>query len=249
MHNLTHLAKLPKPVVESSGLELAEQAGTYWTHNDAGNAPVLYKINEKGKLIDQITVPGTQNNDWEDLAKDTKGYLYIADTGNNNNKRRTLSIYKVSPKAGFKAQVINYTYQDQPEGKIPKKDRNFDCEAIFWYNSKLFLISKDRGSAKTAKLYQLPDQPGTHVAKLISKTELPGMVTSADVSPNGRHLAVLTYGKVYLYPVPKNSTQFMSQKPKILELQETGQVEAVAFKDNQTILISNEEGSLFKYSL
>ena len=34
-----------------------------------------------------------KNVDWEDLTQDDKGYIYIADTGNNNNKRRELDIY------------------------------------------------------------------------------------------------------------------------------------------------------------
>lgn len=246
---LKRLTKLPKEVSESSGLETADKPGTYWTHNDSGGGPVLYKVDEKGKLLAKVTVVKAHNNDWEDLAKDTKGFLYIADTGNNNNKRSDLVIYKVRAKDGSQTQLIRFTYQDQPKGKIAKQDRNFDCEAIFWHNNKIYLISKDRGRAKTAKLYQLPDQPGTHVAILIARTDLPGMVTSADVSPDGRTLAVLSFGKLYLYPVAKGSIKFFEKNPRIEELMQAGQVEAVAFKDNKNLMITNEEGSLYQYSL
>ncbi|MFB9864486.1 hypothetical protein [Rufibacter immobilis] len=247
--DLLRLAKLPSAVTESSGLELADAPNTYWTHNDAGNAPVLYKIDEQGKLLQEITVPGTTNTDWEDLAKDNKGYLYIGDTGNNSNKRKDLHIYKVSTKNGLKAQEIRFTYPDLPKGKIAKEVRNFDCEAFFWHNGKLYLLSKDRGASRFAKLYELPDQPGTHTARLVGKKELPGLVTSADISPDGRQLAVLTYGKVHLYSVAKGVTQFLTQQPKILDLQESGQAEAVLFKDSRTLMLTNEEGHLFKYSL
>jgi hypothetical protein len=246
---LRHLAQLPEAIVESSGLELADEPNTYWTHNDAGNGPVLYKINEKGKLLREVTVNGTTNTDWEDLAQDTKGFLYIGDTGNNSNKRRDLHIYKVSPKNGFKAQEIHFKYEDQPSGNLEKRDRNFDCEAFFWHNSKLYLISKDRGASRYAKLYELEDTPGTHTAKLLRKQQLPGLVTSADLSPDGRHLAVLTYGKLYLYPVTKGSNQFFAQEPQVLDLPKVGQAEAVLFKDNGNLIISNEEGNLFQFSL
>ncbi|WP_210486322.1 hypothetical protein [Rufibacter aurantiacus] len=246
---LTHLAKLPGAVVESSGLELADKPNTYWTHNDAGNAPILYKINEQGKLLQEVTIQGATNTDWEDLAEDNQGNLYIGDMGNNSNKRKDLCIYKVSLKNGFKAQQIKFTYEDLPAGKIAKENRNFDCEAFFWQNGKLYLISKDRGAERTAKLYVLPDDAGTHTARLLSKKELNGLVTSADLSPDGRHLAVLTYGKLYLYPVAKGSTQFFSQTPRILDLPAIGQAEAVLFKDNQHLVITNEEGNLYRYAL
>ncbi|WP_207432431.1 hypothetical protein [Sabulibacter ruber] len=246
---LIHLAKLPDAINESSGLELADTPNTYWTHNDAGNAPVLYQINEKGKLLKQVTISGATNTDWEDLAKDNAGNLYIGDTGNNSNKRKDLKIYKVALNKGLKAQEIKFTYEDLPAGKIAKEGRNFDCEAFFWHSGKLYLISKDRGASRTAKLYSLPDDAGTHTARLVSKKELPGMVTSADLSPDGRHMAVLTYGKVHLYPVAKGSTQFFAQKPRILDLPRSGQAEAVLFKDNRTLILSNEEGNLFKYTL
>ncbi|WP_205504096.1 hypothetical protein [Rufibacter psychrotolerans] len=247
--NLSRLAKLPRAVVESSGLELADAPHTYWTHNDAGNAPVLYQINEQGKLLKEVTVPNASNTDWEDLTKDNAGYLYIGDMGNNSNKRKDLKIYKVALKGGVKTQEIKFTYEDLPAGKIAKEDRNFDCEAFFWHGGKLYLISKDRGASRYAKLYALPDDAGTHTARLVTKKELPGMVTSADLSPDGRRLAVLTYGKLYLFPVSKGSTQFLAQQPQVLDLPQSGQVEAVLFKDNRHLLITNEEGTLFKYTL
>ncbi|MBA9076954.1 hypothetical protein [Rufibacter quisquiliarum] len=247
--SLKHLARFPGEIKESSGLELADQPNTYWTHGDAGNSPILYKVNEQGQLLQQIQVDGTINNDWEDLTQDTNGYLYIGDVGNNSNKRHDLRIYKVSPKAGFEAQEIKFTYADLPKGKIEKKDRNFDCEAFFWHNRKLYLISKDRGASRTAKLYELPDTPGSHTARLLSKEDLPGLVTSADVSPDGRHLAVLTYGKLYLYPVAKGSTQFFAQNPQVIELPKAGKVEAVLFKNSKTLVLSNEEGDLFQYTM
>ncbi|RNI25780.1 esterase-like activity of phytase family protein [Rufibacter latericius] len=246
---LTHLAKLPSAVVESSGLEVADKPNTYWTHNDAGNAPILYKINEQGKLLQEVTIEGATNTDWEDLARDTQGNLYIGDMGNNSNKRTDLRIYKVSLKNGFKPQVIKFTYEDMPSGKIEKANRNFDCEAFFWQNGKLYLISKDRGASRFAKMYELSDDAGTHTARLIGKKELPGLVTSADLSPDGRRLAVLTYGKLYLYPVAKGSTQFFGQNPQVLDLPKIGQAEAVLFKDNQNLVITNEEGNLFQYTL
>ena len=113
----------------------------------------------------------------------------------------------------------------------------------------MYLLSKDRGQKRTSNLYELSDQAGTHTAKLVSKSQISGEVTSADVSPDGSKMAVLTYGKLYLYPIKKGSNQFFSQKPQIITLPKAGKSEAILFKDNKTLVMSNEEGDLFQYAL
>jgi hypothetical protein len=48
---LVKLASLPSEVSESSGIVFLAKDKTYVTHNDAGNKPYLYILNEKGKLL------------------------------------------------------------------------------------------------------------------------------------------------------------------------------------------------------
>src|SRR3712207_6165966 len=81
-------------VKESSGLELAPDETAFWTHADSGNPPKIYRVNTAGKLLQTYDIPNTTNLDWEDLAKDNQGYLYIGDFGNNSNTRKDLRIYR-----------------------------------------------------------------------------------------------------------------------------------------------------------
>src|SRR5688572_17490148 len=73
-----------KRVAESSGIvESRRHAGVYWTHNDKGNAAVIYAIRRDGEMVGQFKVDA-KNDDWEDISIDDDGHLYIARTGNND---------------------------------------------------------------------------------------------------------------------------------------------------------------------
>ncbi|MFI5203740.1 MAG: hypothetical protein ACHQF2_04525, partial [Flavobacteriales bacterium] len=62
----TTKVKLPEGIIESSGLAI--QNGNLITHNDGGSGPVIYRLNEKGVLIDSTYIKSTYNFDWEDIS-------------------------------------------------------------------------------------------------------------------------------------------------------------------------------------
>lgn len=242
------LANLPNEVEESSGLVALPQQGLYLTHNDAGNKPYLYKLNEEGQLIETIKLD-LKNKDWEDLTMDDQGNIYIADTGNNNNNRRDLAVFKLDLQRPERVQAIRYTYEDQQEFPPPKKERNFDSEASFWYGGAIYLVTKDRGRGETAKLYQLPDKPGQHQAKLIGRHALKTQVTGAAISPDGRTVALLGDEKLHLYTGFQEPATFYKGRHEEVELKKAGQTEGLTFRDNSTLIISSEGGSLYRYTL
>lgn len=245
---LQKLAPLPGSISESSGVEVLPQKNQYITHNDAGNKAQLYQIDATGKLIRtyKLNVP---NVDWEDLTRDSNGNLYIADTGNNNNKRKELAIYKVSTDDLNRAAAIRFTYEDQTEFPPDQKDRNFDCEGIFWHNGQLYIVTKDRGKKQTAKIYIVPDEPGAYKAKLVGSARLNGQVTSAAISPDGKMVALLEEEKLHLFNDFKEAAKFYEGQEDRVDLKGTGQTEAVAFEDNNTLIITSEGGNLYRYTL
>lgn len=245
---LQKLAPLPGTISESSGVEVFPQNGQYVTHNDAGNAARLYQIDAKGKIVKahKLNVP---NRDWEDLARDDQGNLYIADTGNNDNKRKELAIYKVNADDLSKAVAIRFTYEDQKEFPPPKKDMNFDSEALFWYSGNLYVVTKDRGRKETANIYAIPDKPGTYKAKLVGSAKINGEVTGAAISPDGKMVAILEEEKLHLFRNFKDVEKFYEGENDKVTLKGAGQTEAVAFADNNTLIITSEGGSLYRYKL
>ena len=244
-YQVTQIARMNKSEVsESSGFAWADEPGTLWTHGDGGGTNVLYKVNLKGELLESRTIPHTTNEDWEDLAKDKSGNIYIGDFGNNNNKRRDLRIFKINLQDSSKVDTIQFHYEDQQEFPPKKKDRNFDCEAFFWHNGKLYLFSKDRGREELVKAYELPDQPGNYTAKKVDQLQMNTMITAADVSPDGKHFALLGYGKVYLFELTGN--KLFDGKKYCIPVGKSGQAEALVFENNNDLIFSNENGKIFR---
>ena len=67
-----------QPVRECSGIVASRQyAGIFWVHNDSGHAAVLYAVKESGELVAEVPVEGATNADWEDIAADEDGQLYV----------------------------------------------------------------------------------------------------------------------------------------------------------------------------
>lgn len=245
---LEKLASLPSEVKESSGIEAAAKQGHYITHNDANNKPYLYEIDEKGHLVQtyKLKIP---NVDWEDLTSDDKGNLYISDTGNNDNKRKELAVYKVNAENMQQVQPIRFTYEDQP-AKTSKKDKlDFDCEALFWHDSNLYLITKDRNKKGVARVYRLPDKPGNYKAQKVGTIKMTDLVTGAAISPDASAVALLSEEKVHLYQNVSSVDKFYEGKAKEIKLSGAGQTEGIMFKDDNTLILTSEGGNLYRYSL
>ena len=109
------------PITEPSGLVASQsQSDVFWTHNDSGDAARIFAVTGRGALLAEFQVNGAEATDWEAIATDDQGRLYVADFGNNLNRRRDLVIYvmaepKVVPgrQAGF--GTLNVTVQNSSE--------------------------------------------------------------------------------------------------------------------------------------
>ncbi len=127
------------PIDEQSGAVQSHRwPGAYWVHNDSGDQPRLFAIDQTGAVLvppyladryrtapakksgndtsdgkkdwPGLTLEGASNIDWEDIAVDEQ-YLYIAETGNNGNARRDLGIYVLpepNPTAQKQARPLAY---------------------------------------------------------------------------------------------------------------------------------------------
>jgi len=235
--------RLPAGLRESSGLARADSG--VWTHGDGGRPAALTLVAPTGALRRRLDLAPLPNTDWEDLAQDDAGRLYIGDFGNNANERRQLFIYRIDPKARpLRPDTIAFQFADQHTFPPPRRRRNFDCEAFFWLNDTLHLFSKDRSLKPWVKHYAVPARPGSYSLAPLDSLRLNTLVTSADVSPDGRTVALLGYGGLFLFQ--RQPSQRLFDNPKSFRaLPRTGQAEALVFINDTTMLVSNEKGRLF----
>jgi hypothetical protein len=245
---LVQIADLPLVLKEVSGIEIVPKSELIWMVNDSGNKPVLFGLNYEGKILKEIVIRA-KNHDWEDLASDENGTIYIGDFGNNSNKRKNLSIIIVEQNEldEKKAEVDKIEFKYPNQFKFPPKKNNkyFDTEAFFHFKSSLYVLTKSRVEDNYGKttLYKIPAKKGKYTAEIVDKFEnckdLECWITAADISPDGKKVALLSQKNVLIFSNFKGD-KFLSGKVTTINLIHRSQKESITFKDNQTLLITDE---------
>ena len=100
-----------------------------YVHNDSGDSARFFALDKRsGDVLAEYHVPGAHNVDWEDIAVgpcSAGSCLYIADTGDNDEKRKDTALYRApEPRQGatsVKAERFPVRY---PHGAR-------DAEALF----------------------------------------------------------------------------------------------------------------------
>jgi len=112
-------------------------------------------------------------------------------------------------------------------------------------------------SATSADLYRL-DTQHTDTVNVLTHVDhfddLGGWVTGADLSPDGRTLALLVdapASSVWLFPTPERGDAFSSGEARRIELDRsvTQQVEGLAWIDDRRLRITNEQRELYELTL
>ncbi|HTG45069.1 MAG TPA: hypothetical protein VK633_11115 [Verrucomicrobiae bacterium] len=188
-------------LVECSGVVASRQfPGILWTHNDGGGRRAsLYAMNRAGKVTARFPIVGVALEDWEDLAIDGSKQLYLADTGNNEQKRRSISIHQIdepnpaNPNARLMPkQSWTLTYPGKP----------FDCESLFVWGEFGYVISKVFDD-RAAELYRFPLAAQTRAVPLERVAELPitSPVTGATISADGAVIGVISKAGAFAFTV------------------------------------------------
>ena len=189
------MAKALPQLPEASGLALSRRtAGRLWTLNDSG-PPVVYALDSSGGIQGSVQITNATVEDWEDITAGPcpgGSCLYIADIGDNNTARRTITIYRLpEPQSAEEktapADALIARYPDGPR----------DAEAVFVTpDSRIFIITKEEG----AGLYRFPQAGAGTQVTLEKVANLPmKRVTDADVSTDGNWVAVRSNEEVGFY--------------------------------------------------
>lgn len=251
---LRKITTLPSLVQETSGIETSDPY-YIWTHNDGGGAPALYKIDTFGNILKTLTIKNAANSDWEDITSDGN-HTYIGDFGNNDNTRKDLKIYKITNPDLLKgdtatAEIIRFYYPNQTGFPPDDAHKNFDAEALIYFENSLYMFSKNYTVPFSGYtyLYKIPAEPGNYAAILIDsfKTGIgykeQWWITAADISPDGKKLALLSSDKMFVFS-GFTGDDFFNGKVKTIDLGSFTQKEAIAFITNDEFYITDEYFSI-----
>jgi hypothetical protein len=249
---------------EVSGLAASRaHPGIYWAQNDGDNDATLIAIKSDGTRVATLKVLGAPNIDWEDIDSfdlNGKHYLLVADTGDNGGIRKTLALLVFE-----EPETLHDGDSIKPAWKIdfrwPDGARDCEATAVDVARGEVLLISKKR---VPPELFRLPLKAteGLQTAQLVttlsgidqpSEAELKknpvygryrSQISGADLSPNGRVLAVLNYHSVHLYlrSPGEDWAQVMKSTPGELSFPWLPQAEGIAFStDGRSLLIGSEQ--------
>jgi len=241
-------------VPECSGMvQSLRYGGAFWVLSDSGNPAEIVPVTVDGRVArgwsGPVTVEGVRNYDWEDLALDDKGNLIIADVGNNRGRRKQLMLHFVKePKPGTTVvrptRTLRVHYEDQKEASP-----DYDCEAVFVAGGRIYFLTKHRSDKRT-RLYRLEGESTSrsNPLRLVDSFEIGGMVTAADTSPDGKRVAVLTYTALWVFDYDRKSGSIFGKSIRWMPVF-AWQAEAVAWDGNDSLVIANEGGQIYRVSV
>jgi hypothetical protein len=255
------VGRITDPAIsESSGLVASRKhPGVFWTHNDSGNPPALFAITREGGLIREFPVDA-KNVDWEDIALDDAGRLYIADLGNNNRKRTEVQVYRVDepdPRAAAATRsttrgTTRSTTRPAPlrvtrTWRLTYPSAPFDCESLFIWQGKGYVLPK-RLSTAPAELYSFDLDSPARVQRLKKVADVPQVrapVSAADISADGKQLAILTLFGPYIFDINGDIASIGKAKVRHSRYLDP-HMEAACFVP-EGLLVTNEDRDVFLF--
>jgi hypothetical protein len=248
-----------RSIKESSGLVASRRSpGILWTHNDSGDGPFVYAFDRAGRSRGTWRVEGAQAVDWEDMAAGPgpvqgQSYLYAGDIGDNGRAREFVVVYRfpepdltAAQPAGKEARATQPA--EALRLKYPDGAHNAEALAVHPVNGDIYVVTKANASAGVYKLAAPFDPKAvntmTKVATLHGPDFFGTLVTGADISPDGRRVALCDYAQGYELTLPAGGAGFdevWRQTPTAVSLGARIQGESVAYRLDGAALLATSE--------
>ncbi len=186
-----------------------------WVHNDSGNKARVYAISAAGKRLASWKLKKVPSTDWEDIAVGPCGALgaaresvclYLADTGDNHNDRKELHILRWPEPHALPAPGEDDTLKVKGEVEVfpfalPAGSEDIEAMIVL-PDTRVVLFSKRNDATSNVYRVTLGDKPAVEMLGTLDlRDELADhgealRVTGADLHPDGKMLALRTYGRV-----------------------------------------------------
>jgi hypothetical protein len=242
------LVKLPG-LQEASGVAVSRRVpGRLWTHNDSGQ-PEIFALDTSGAVTAKIRLSGATVEDWEAIAAGpcaAGSCLYVADIGDNDARRKRITIYRLPEpdgKAGSvaTAEAFHATYPDGP--------RNAEV-LLVTPDGRLTIVTK--GDTAPAAVYRFPQElrAGSTVklervgqSRDAGKSAKDDRITDGAVSADGGWVVLRSNGSLVFY----RAAELMAgawREARRVDLAKLGepQGEGVAFGAGNTLYVAGEGG-------
>jgi hypothetical protein len=251
-------------VNESSGIVASRTTpGLYWTHNDSGDGPYIYALDEHGARRGTWRVKGASARDWEDIAAGPgpdagASYLYVADIGDNGERRSEIIVYRlkeptVKPADSLSTKLKPLVTDDAEAIQLRYPDGAHDAEALLVHpkSGDLYIVTKV--SFANAVVYKATAPLNTTeptTLERITELKVPslfgGLITGGDISPDGTRVALCDYVDGYemvLADTRASFDQIWNQPLEPVDLGKRKQGEGIAYRLDSRALLATSEGN------
>ncbi len=187
---------------EASGIvSSAQNPGYLWSHNDSGNPPEIFLLEEStAKTKKVFLLSNVPNRDWEDIAagpgpEENTNYLYVGDIGDNLARYPVKYIFRIrEPLEDDPEDIteINTLIVKLDDG--PRDTEALMCDPI---SKNLYLVSKREHQVA---LYEIvfPFLGDTLLAKNAGKLPFKN-ITAGDISIDGNEVLLKDYEHIYYW--------------------------------------------------
>jgi hypothetical protein len=230
--------------------------GVLWVINDSGNPPDLLAVDSTGTLLGSFPLRGAPNTDWEEIALGpcgTASCLYIADTGDNRERRSEVAIHRLVEPApptlqgmpALNVETLRFRYPDGPH----------DVEAMgVLPDGAILLVTKGRSGGILA--FRLPASGWTAretvTAERVDSLPITASlgigraVTGMAISHDGTRVMVRTYRDLFPFALVDGRRFRPSEAQTACDiLGKEPQGEAVGWLPDGRVILLSERG-LFK---
>lgn len=227
-----------KKLGEVSGLASSiRNPGMLWAHNDKGNRPEVYLIDDKCEIKGIVVLDGIENRDWEDIAvgpgpDSTKSYVYVGDIGDNDGVHQFKYIYRFEePLHDSDSDKETITDFDTIIFQLPGS-RKMDTEALFIdaATRDLFVVTKREQPVHVYQIQSPFTLKDTITAREIASLPLTEIV-AADLSSNGHDLIMKNYSHIFYWnnSAGKPLDELLKERPQEIPYQPEPQGESLAW--------------------
>jgi hypothetical protein len=252
---------------EASGIAWSmRNPGMIWAHNDSGHPNVIFLIDStSGEIVARYTIGGTINLDWEDMELsygpvEDEYYIYIADTGDNQEQRPHYSIYRfpepVYDESHYKQNIfLEDTDVDRIWFQFPDGSHDTEGMLVDPGTKDIFLVTK---RDVVSMLYVLPyPQPIDELYTINKAGNFSFRQASAATSSlSGERVLIKNRQEIFYWTrkAGESMVEMLSRTPKKAPYAGEPQGEAICFDVDYNYFTLSEAlnnvtiPSLFKYN-
>jgi len=224
---------------EASGIAASRvNTDVLYVHNDSGDKSRIFAINKNALHIATIYLENIVARDWEDIAvgpgpEDTKSYIYISETGDNDAEYDEKIIYRIEEPliiASDKPQDITVSKIDIIKFRYADGRRDAEALMVDPKTCDAYVISKRE---MNVRVYRMPyPQSLDKVSKVkFTDTLKLSMIVAADISPDGSEILMKDYHQIYYWKRSQSESvsSALKRKPQIVPYIKEPQGESVCW--------------------